>query len=151
MIFCFELQIDAMFQSNKIKQKDKSFNANVALKFMDSYVKFCNNRQTDEGNWVKNNKLLTDRFKSTYKKIMDDANKADPELGLDFDPIFDAQDYPDKGFKIIKYDSASGFVILCGKDWKEFTVTVKVVFQNNKWLVDGVGIINIPKDKQRIR
>lgn len=150
LIFCCGLQVDAMFQSDKIRPKDKAFNAIVALMFMDGYAKFCDTRQSDVDKWVQNNTLLTDKFKSAYNKIMDDAYLADPELGLDFDPIFDAQDYPEKGFKVLKYDSASGYVTLCGKNWREFVVTVKVVFQNNRWLVDGAGIINIPKDKQRV-
>jgi hypothetical protein len=150
MIFCCDLQVEAMFHSDNIKPKDKAFNAIVALRFMDGYAKFCNSHQRNVDHWVKCNTLLTERFKSAYKKMIDDAYRADPEVGLDFDPIFDAQDYPEKGFKVLKYDSASGYVTLCGKNWREFVVTVKVVFQNNRWLVDGAGIINIPKDKQRV-
>jgi len=149
MVFCCDLQVDASFQPGTINQKGRFVHADVALQFMDNYAKLYDNQQKDVDSWIKDNTLLTTRFKSTYKKIMDDAYKADPELGLDFDPIFDAQDYPDKGFKVLKYNRASGYVTLCGKDWEAFTVIVKVVFQNNRWLVDGAGIINIPKDKQR--
>jgi hypothetical protein len=38
-----------------------------------------------------------------------------------------------------------------GKDWKEFILVLKVVSQNDKWLVDGAGIINIPTDKRAER
>ncbi len=150
MIFCCDLQIMSQ-PADKKSQNMKTANAYVALKFMDSYKKFCDMRteKADVDKWIENNTLLTDRFKSTYKKILTDAYKEEPEVGLDFDPIFDAQAYPDKGFKILKYDSASGYVTLGGIDWEVYSVTVKIVFQNNKWLVDGAGIINIPKDKQR--
>ncbi len=149
MIFCCGLQV--MSQLDKISQNKQTSNADVALRFMTDYKKICDSRkeQVDMDKWIKNNLLLTDKFKSTYKMILADAYKTEPEVGLDFDPIFNGQDYPDKGFKITKYDSASGFVTLVGIDWKEYFVTVKIVYLNNKWLVDGAGIINIPKDKQR--
>lgn len=128
-----------------------TFNPHIAVEFMNSYKKICDKNfdQTAIDKWVMNNAFLTDRFKITYKRILDNAAKEDPILGLDFDPIFNAQYYPDKGFKILRYDRSSGYVKLCGIDRTDFIVTVKVVFQNNKWLIDGAGIINIPKNKQR--
>jgi hypothetical protein len=140
-----------MAQSDKNIQNKETSNADVALMFMNSYKNFLDSLQTRASidKWVINNSLLTDKFKVSYKNILDDAYKVEPKVGLDFDPIFDAQDYPDKGFKVIKYDSASGYITLGGVDWKEFTVSVKTIFQNNKCLIDGAGIINIPKDKQR--
>ena len=151
MIFCCDLQI--MSQPDKNSQNKQTSNADVALRFMNNYKKICDSRYElkDIDKWLHDNPLLTVNFKSKYKKIMDDAHKEDPELGLDFDPIFDAQYYPDKGFELLKYDSISGYVTLRGKEiYNKFTVTVKIVLQNNKWLVDGAGIINIPKDKRRI-
>lgn len=71
-------------------------------------------------------------------------------MGLDFDPIFDAQDFPDEGFIILSHDS-SGYVTLQGKDWPEFTVVAKVAWENNTWLVDGTGVINIPEEKRTKR
>lgn len=116
---------------------------------MYNFQSYSRKEQVDVDKWINNSTLLTDKFKSSYNKILADAYKDEPEVGLDFDPIFNGQDYPDKGFKITKYDSASGFVTLVGIDWKDFIVTVKIVFLKNKWLVDGAGIINIPEDKQR--
>jgi len=125
----------------------------IALKFINDYTDYCNNL-TDaniDSNWIYNNQLLTESFKNRYKALRESAFKQDPELGLDADPIFDAQDYPDKGFVILKSDNNTGFVTVKGKNWKEFTVILKVVSQNGKWLVDGAGIINIPTDKQAKR
>jgi hypothetical protein len=34
-----------------------------------------------------------------------------------------------------------------GKNSPQFQVSIQLVKENNKWLVDGCGIINIPADK----
>jgi len=126
---------------------------NVALGFINDYTKFCAKprqlTKTDE--WIRNNSLLTDNFKNLYKNLLDSAQKKDPELGLDFDPIFDAQDFPEKGFSILKADTLSGYVTVVGNDWKEFELVLKLGQENDKWLVDGAGVINIPDDKRAKR
>ena len=83
--------------------------------------------------------------------MQDSAYKVEPEDGLDFAPIVDGQDFPDNGFKIKSIDKATGLVILQGIDWQDFEVVVKVVNENNKTLVNGSGIINIPTNKQSRR
>ena len=82
---------------------------------------------------------------------MEEAYKIEPDLGLDVDPIFDAQDYPDKGFDLESFDRKTNFVVVKGKDWADFKLTLKMVLENENWLVDGCGIINIPKDKRIAR
>lgn len=126
---------------------------NVALKFINDYAGFCSpeNRHSSDTAWIEHNPLLTDGFKTIYKNIVDAARIEDPELGLDFDPIFDAQDFPDKGFSILKADTTSGYVTVRGNDWPTFELVLKVKLINNQWLVDGAGIINIPKEKRSKR
>jgi hypothetical protein len=125
---------------------------NVALTFINDYSAFCTPKSppTNDENWIKNNSLLTDNFKTTYYNLLDSTRKIDPELGLGFDPIFDAQDFPDKGFVIVNSDK-DNYVTVKGKDWPEFVLVLKVVEQNGKTLVDGSGIINIPVDKKAKR
>nr|MBP6315517.1 hypothetical protein [Chitinophagaceae bacterium] len=82
---------------------------------------------------------------------VENAYKQDPELGLGFDPIFDAQDYPEKGFELVSFDEKTNFIVVKGKDWADFKLTLKMVEENEQWLVEGCGIINIPKDKQNFR
>jgi hypothetical protein len=127
-----------------------SQDANVALNFINDYSAFCNQKDQD-ANWIKNNALLTENFKSTYYHLLDSARKEDPELGLGFDPIFDAQDFPDKGFVVVNQDNATGFVTIKGKDLPEFMLVLKVSEQNGKFLVDGSGVINIPVNKRAKR
>ncbi len=115
----------------------------VALDVLNDYVANCN-AMKDAGKWVENQKLLTDDFKKDYKKMMKEAWENDPEMGLGFDPIFDAQDYPDDGFKISsKKSSDDSIIILEGENGEN--VNVRLVEMNGKWLVDGAGAIRIPE------
>jgi hypothetical protein len=125
----------------------------VALAFINAYTRICAVPGTAaaDSSWVENSPQVTDGFKQRYRFILDSAWKADPELGLDFDPIFDAQDFPDKGFSLVNMDSATGYLRVAGNDWKKFELVLKLAYTNNKWLVDGAGIINIPKEKRAKR
>lgn len=39
-------------------------------------------------------------------------------------------------------------MVVNGKNWPDFELTLKVILVNNKWLIDGCGIINIPKNQR---
>lgn len=125
--------------------------ADVALKFINAYKEDCDNRSKGKGIrvFVSESPYVTPGFNSELKKVLNEADKKDPELGLGFDPIFDGQDYPDQGFEVKSVDEKEGYVIVRGKDWKEFTITIKIANVNGNWLVDGSGIINVPQDKRR--
>ena|SRR5689334_17175517 len=126
---------------------------NVALKFINDYTNFCTkaDRRVTDSEWIKQNPLLTNNFKNRYEFLLDSAKMKDPELGLDSDPVFDAQDFPEKGFSILNIDTLNKYVTVSGNDWKEFELVLKLEQENNKWLVDGAGIINIPADKRAKR
>jgi len=131
-------------------------NYSVALNFINDYASFCNRKllsrsDTTELDWIQQNRVLTAQFKSAFKRILNAANKADSELGLDADPIFDAQDFPDEGFSILATDACNGYVTVAGNDWKDFKLVIKLTKQNNQWLVDGAGIVNVPKNKRASR
>ena len=132
-----------------------NYDYNIALKFINEYTENCNNQIGDTVNlsntdlWIQNNKYLSKDFKSKYKSIIETAKKNDPELGLDFDPIFDAQDFPDKGFTIYEIDSINQFVKVKGIDWDEFKLTLKVINKNNTTFIDGIGIVNMSKSTKR--
>jgi len=108
-------------------------------------------QRTKTSEWIRQNPLLTDNFKNRYTTLVDSADKKDPELGLGSDPIFDAQDFPEKGFSILKIDTVNRYVTVVGNDWKDFELVLKLDQENNKWLVDGAGIINVPGDKRAKR
>ncbi len=125
----------------------------TALTFLNAYVDNCNKMKESIGviEWVDSNKLTTNRFKTELKRIIEEAYKGEPEIGLDADPIFDAQDYPDKGFELESLDSTTNILLVKGKNWPEFKLTIRMVKENADWLVEGCGMINIPNDKRVAR
>lgn len=149
-------------QTNDINKKQTSIEKNAneekkpietALTFINSYIIDCNKMKESVGysEFVYSSNLTTKDFKNELKKLVDEAEKIDPELGLDFDPLVDSNDMPEKGFELESYDKKSNFIVVKGKNWDDFKVTIKVVLVDNKWLVDGCGVVNIPKNKQSKR
>jgi hypothetical protein len=135
------------------KSQKNSIPSDIAVKFINSYVDNCNKMKESIGvvEWVNSNRLTTNRFKTELNTIMKEAYKKDPELGLDADPIFDAQDYPEKGFELESFDSKTNYVVVKGKDWSDFKLILRMVLENENWFVDGCGIINISNDKRIAR
>lgn len=120
---------------------------NIALLFINSYISDCIKLNESVGylNFVKSSTLTTNNFKEELQKIVDEAEKEDPEMGLDYDPIVPGNDIPDEGFEFKHFDKKTNLIIVKGKNWPEFEVTIKLVLQNGKWLIDGCGVVNIPK------
>ncbi|WP_295448668.1 hypothetical protein [uncultured Thiodictyon sp.] len=141
---------------------DCTAQAKVASDFINDYKRYSD-LPNDDGKkvtpdiWVQQNTQVTDGFKRAHKKLVGNAyqESASEEDGLDADPIFDAQDYPDQGFKVLRCDAATNYVTLKGIDPnfepEPYEVTVKTIKTEQGWLVDGAGVINIPKDKQARR
>ncbi|MGV8934476.1 MAG: hypothetical protein ACOH1I_07620 [Gallionellaceae bacterium] len=129
--------------------------AEVAKRFINDYKKYHDDAShklttiTTIG-WIQSNNNVTDSFKKSYKQLVDKANKEDPEMGLGFDPIFDAQDYPERGLTILNCNH-SNFITLHGSDWESFELVVKTIHLQAGWLVDGAGVRNIPKIKRAHR
>ena len=119
---------------------------------MNDYVKISEPSATsiNLNDWVKHNDLLTDSFKSRYKFVIDSAWKAEPDVGLDFDPIIDGNASP-TAFELVNCDEENGFVTVKGVGWPEFVLVLKLIKENNTTLIDGSGIINIPVEKRRNR
>ncbi len=126
-----------------IEQQKKA----IALNFINDYVKNAN--QTDGALpatlWADSSLYVTEGFKSSLKKLMDDAYAKDPVMGLGADPILNAQDYPEKGFELETFDQSSHRYMVKGIDWPDFTLTIKLAQQKGKWLVDGCGLVNMPQ------
>jgi hypothetical protein len=148
-LFCYSFAAESRVQKN-IQDNIQSTmpDANVAIKFMDDYITYCDefSRKVELIDWINSRQDVTVQFKKELGRIITEAKRTSPELGLGFDPIFDAQDYPDK-FEVDRTDS--DYIVVKGADWPDFKVVVRLRFEENKWLVAGAGIVNIPKDKQR--
>jgi hypothetical protein len=120
----------------------------IALKFINDYNKEFLNPNSEALGWLSENKTVTQNLVQRYKQMLDSAEIADPELGLDFDPIINAQDSDEQGFEIKEIDSILGYVTVSGKSAPDFEIVLKVIEKNGVSLVDGSGVINIPKSKQ---
>jgi len=163
-IFLFTLMLSACGQTEKPsaanepketekqapETEDKTENA---LKFINGYVdnamKMAEAVEMTE--WVNSSGLVTPKFKAELKRIIDEAYESDPEMGLDFDPILDAQDFPEKGFEFVSIDETNNLITVKGKDWPDFVVVLKVATEKDQWLVDGCGIVNLPEDQRAER
>lgn len=142
------------------KQAEQEKKIEKALAFVNAYVAYVDagvrsnakmKELPNEAKWVQSSDLATQSFKTELKRIKDEAYQLDPELGLNADPILDAQDYPALGFELDSVDQKENYLVVRGKNWPEFKVTIKMVNLNNNWLVDGCGIVNIPPNKQSPR
>lgn len=120
-----------------------------ALAFINSYVENISKmgQAIETRDWVNSNDLSTSGFKAELNKMLDEAYKRESEVGLDFDPILDAQDNPDS-FELESFDKTTKYLVVKGKDWPEFKVTMKIKEENGRWLVDGCGFINILNEKR---
>ena len=119
----------------------------VAVDFINDYNKEFLKPNSNISEWLSKNKSVTINLINKHMQILDSARITDPELGLDFDPILNAQDSDENGFEIKKIDSLLGLVTVRGKSIPNFEITLKVIEQNGTTLVDGAGIINIPKSR----
>ena len=120
----------------------------IALNFINGYVANCNKMSEAESamDWVHPNMTVSVSFKNELNQMMEEAYETDPEMGLGFDPIFNAQDYPQEGFELESVDPKTGNVTVAGKDWKEFKLVIRLIY-DREWLVDGCGAVNMSSGK----
>jgi hypothetical protein len=122
-------------------------NPQVGVDFLNAYIANCNKYENavDILEWSKANSFSTKIFKTELEAIVKKAWKEDPELGLGFDPILNAQDYPDEGVELLEFDSETGYLTVKGVDWDSFQVKMRMIIKDGKTMVDGSGVINMPE------
>ena len=113
-------EINNQISEDKENRKEKTSDieqVDTALNFINSYIVDCNKMKESVGylNFVKSSKLTSNNFKTELQKIVDEAEKEDPEMGLGFDPIVDGQDYPEEGFELKHFDSETNIIVVKGK------------------------------------
>ena len=124
-------------------------NPQIAVDFINSYVENENKRKqaVDIREWIKSSDLVTEDFKTELNKIVTEAIEKEPNYGLGFNPILNAQDYPEEGFLLSSYDSISNIAIVAGKNWSSFVLKIKLTNQAGQTLIEGCGIVNMPKEQ----
>ncbi len=118
----------------------------VALDFLNAYIENCNDYENglSASEWANASPLVTENFKTELQNLITEAEEEDPELGLDYDPILNAQDYPEDGMVLAEFDASDGYVVTQGKIQTGVIIVVKLVKQNGNVLIEGCGAVNIP-------
>jgi hypothetical protein len=121
---------------------DKADATKVVDSFYASYIAGISKEKPDDADkMVKKSPLLSPGFKEAYAALIAKARKADPELGLGYDPIVCGQDFPDSGYavKSISLKEATGSAVVASKD-KNFkqTIPVTLVKIDGKWFINGI-------------
>lgn len=117
---------------------------NTAITFINSYVSFIegNSNEFPPYAWVQKNALLSNEFKAAYKKTIEAGYLEDPELGIGYDPILNAQDIPgSKGYMAISCSPEKHTVELQDKENKAFINAVELTYVDGKWLITSIGSI----------
>lgn len=157
LLFCIVCLVSCRFKkeesSETVKATKSTVDYNVAVTFISDYVLFLEKSKDETAtiSWIQNNAVLTANFKTRYTALLEEARKEDPESGLGFDPVLDAQDYPDKDYMIKAIDSLNGFVTVSSNEWTDFEVVLKVVSDGQQSKIEGSGVINIPEDQRAAR
>ena len=145
----FDPNTSDLYEPLESEASSEDQNYQAALDFLNSYVE--NKQQLEILEFVKASPLASKSLKAELEKMLIKAWEDDPQIGLGFDPLFDAQDFPDKGVELHSFDPGTGYVIVKGIEWPEFRVAMKVVDENGHILVDGCGVVNIPESQQAER
>jgi hypothetical protein len=64
--------------------------------------------------WVDASPPVTKCLRTELKRLNDEAYKQEPIVGLDADPILDAQFFPDKGFEFDSTDRTGRYLFFKG-------------------------------------
>lgn len=121
--------------------------AAVAEQFANQYLAWLARVESAEMSaraWLIGNALASDALLAQFEQLENAAWAADPELGLGADLLLDAQDFPTEGFEFARCDVSTDTVWLRGKQWQDFSVALRLVKQADRWLVDGMGAVNMP-------
>lgn len=110
----------------------------VAQAFMDSYIQDATREGGgDPDKLVKNSPYLTASLKKAHAKFFQQET-------VDADPILDAQDFPDKGFKASqgKIEGKKARVTYTPREegW-DLTIKAELVLVDGKWLIAHIGVL----------
>lgn len=148
---CVDNLVSEADMKSDVELETAKFDHANALKFINAYVENCNKAgdAAESVVWAQSNALATANFKSSLYQLVTKANEADPEIGLGYDPILNAQDYPEKGFILDSIDAQKGLVYLKDRETGAYKLTMKLKEHKGRWLVDGCGVVNIPEENQK--
>ncbi|MBK8800552.1 MAG: hypothetical protein IPN71_00560 [Fibrobacteres bacterium] len=127
---------------SEIPPADSLERRHFAIRFVQDYLRQDLPSDSAAIDWVSRRPDVTESFKQAHAKLLREARKAQPDLGLEFDPILDAQDWP-TGALDWKMDLPQGAMLLCVRDRPDITLSVRIVHRRHRLALDGIGVIRI--------
>lgn len=124
-------------------------NYQVGVDFLNNYIESMENLEILE--FVKNSELASEDLKNALEDLVIKSWEENPKIGLLFNPLFDAQDYPSEGVEKYSFDPAKGIVVVQGINWKDFKVAMRIIEEDGHLLVDGCGAVNMPLSQRMAR
>lgn len=118
----------------------------IAVNFINNYAAYCEHHTGEFSvvDWANNEEYVSSIFVDSLEKMITDAYEIEPEMGLGYDPIFNAQDYPSEGFEFKTLTMEQTYLVtVCGKEWKEFEVKIKLASTRASMLIIGAGVVNM--------
>lgn len=119
----------------------------IAARFVSDWVR-QSGTDADQIQHLSADARIAPELRQAHHSLLDSARRADPELGLGFDPILDAQDNPESGFHPVAVDS-EGYVRVEGPGG--FSVTVRLEPREGHCRITGAGCLRIPATKRALR
>lgn len=124
------------FVSFTLAADDTGTPGGVAQTFIDSYVADANRAgKSDPEKLIQNSPYVTDGLKKAHAKVF-------KQEVVDADPIFSAQDFPEKGFKVtkVKIEGEKAQVTYEAREegWDQ-TIKAQLVLVKGKWLIAHIG------------
>lgn len=109
-------------KEKQTEQIEASNKEQFALDFIHDYLsQTITKTDQDKINWMRSRRDVSDSFKHAHKDLLEKARKEDPDMGLGFDPILNAQDHPN-AFEIASVEG--NYILLQGKDWPDFKLAI---------------------------
>ena len=127
----------------------------VAVAFINQYVAYVQAGMSGQPQpalkpWLQANPLVHADFVRHWQATEEEGRRDDPEMGWGADIILDAQDFPDRGFRLLRCSPTPGYVRLQGaeKGTESYRVTVRLApatIPGSTPTVVGAGIVNVPE------
>lgn len=141
IIFKTDAQWDAYI--NDIDDLSSDRNQQYLVGFINGYITQLKKQSPSAMRiWILSNPNITEAFKVAYKKLIE-TNPAP-----DYDFVLDAQDVPEQSLEINSFHEEDRNFWLAPKNSTTPVLMAHLKLVGGKWLVDGCGAVNIPKEKR---
>lgn len=134
------------FARSAMAEDAESAAARVAQEFINDYLQLIQSpdyRTEERARRFRSDARLSKEFKERFARMEREIHRVS-EIGWDYDPVLNAQDFPDRGFRVVDL-KAGGKDRMVGKlkalepGWP--SVPFSVVLEGEHWKIDSIGAI----------